>query len=60
MTTKNDTNNAKPDNAIRPTGAANFKKAVKRIFPKSREERKRIDGRQLTVFYNIHEISNLG
>ena len=43
----------------RPTGAANFKKAVKRIFPKSYEKRERVGLRQMTVFYNIKVMSDL-
>ena len=43
----------------RPTGAANFKRAVKRIFPKSYEKRERVGLRQMTVFYNIKVMSDL-
>ena len=46
-------------NNYRPTGAANFKKAVKRIFPKSYEKRERVGLRQMTAFYNIMVMSDL-
>ena len=46
-------------NNYRPTGAANFKRAVKRIFPKSYEKRERVGLRQMTVFYNIKVMSDL-
>ena len=37
-------------NSYHPTGAANFKKAVKRIFSKSREDRQRTMAGRMTVF----------
>ena len=43
----------------RPTGAANFKRVVKRIFPKSYEKRERVGTRQMTVFYNLKLINQL-
>ena len=47
------------ENNYRPTGAATFKKAVKRIFPKSYEKRERVGTRQITFFCNIRVISDL-
>ena len=46
-------------NNYRPIGAGTFKRAVKRIFPKSYEKRERVGLRQMTVFYNIKAISEL-
>lgn len=47
------------NNGYRAVGAANFKKAVKTLYPKSREENKRTDSGRLRVFCNIRTVNNL-
>ena len=47
------------ENNYRPTGAANFKKAVKRVFPRSLVDRSREGIRRVTIYRNIRTISEL-
>lgn len=47
------------NNGYRGVGAANFKKAVKTIYPKSYTEKKRTEDGNILVFCNIRNINNL-
>jgi len=46
------------NNGYRALGAANFKKAVKTIYPKSYTEKRRTESGNILVFGNIHNINN--
>lgn len=47
------------NNGYRAVGAANFKKAVKNLYPKSRDENKRTESGRFRVFCNIRTVNNL-
>ena len=47
------------NNGYHAVGAANFKKAVKNLYPKSRDENKRTESGRFRVFCNIRTVNNL-
>ena len=47
------------NNGYRPVGAANFKRAVKLVYPRSYEDRKQTQDRKIAILQNIRTINML-